>query len=69
MLQAEAEAALWNATRALDEQVLLLDRLSQEAQGEEHLAATYQAAARGAEGRSNLLRRFIQHPVEEQSDF
>lgn len=59
------EAALWSAARLLDEQVLLLDQLSQSIQLDGTLEAGRWVKARRLEARSNILRQFIQHPEEE----
>ena len=67
-LQQAAEAALWSATRVLDEQVTLLDQLSQGVQAEATAGADRWARARRIEARGNMLRRFIQYPEEEVPD-
>ena len=60
VLQVSAEKALWNAVRVLDEQVIVLDRLSGE---DEAGRGTAQGArARQLEARANKLREFIQQP-------
>ncbi|WP_216322679.1 chemotaxis protein CheB [Deinococcus aestuarii] len=66
-LRRQGEATLWNAARVMDEQVMVLDHLSQRGQPNEAGAARREEA-RVIRERGNVLRQFTQRAGAEALD-